>query len=190
AVVGTAVGAFGLAAGRHQAGAVAPFLEVREPVVRLELDPERREDVEGVGLLVVVLGRARQQGAADPLRIGLQQADAIAVAVPRELVRSELGERGLELDETGEALAGRAHRWIGEVVADARERPVAGERAAAVLLASAADSGVAGLGRRQAQLGRRLESRPRPGAAALPVSLVGGAGVAQVERDQLEPLVL
>ena len=86
-------------------GRVVPLLQMREPVVGHELDPERGEHVEERRLLVVAAGvgrRARQAVALAALLglataggvnsrrlitcgIGLEQAEAVAVPVAREL---------------------------------------------------------------------------------------------------------
>ena len=127
---------FGLAARLDApAGVVARFLHVGEPVMRHELDPECRDHVEErrllVGAVAVAAGRtvsivavrhaglvAREQLAADHLRIS-EQRDASAVAVAGELVEREIRIGRLELHVAEKQHAGRAHRGIVDVVADA-----------------------------------------------------------------------
>ena len=122
---------------------------------------------------------------------GCQQPDAIAVPVPRELVRAELGERRLRTPRCGaKQLAGRAHRRIARVVADARERPVAQRarrgNAARRRRRPPRSSGASG-GRRSS--GQTFEAGPglSRGRAR---SRVGAAVVEQVELDELDALVL
>ena len=87
-------------------GALWPSSQVREPVVGHELDPERRQDVEERRLLVVATGvrrrrraaraprgtcravrlGAREEPAADHLRVRPEQAEAVAVPVAGQLV--------------------------------------------------------------------------------------------------------
>src|ERR1700694_5964052 len=99
------------------------LLEVREPVVGHELDPERGEDIEERRLLVVAggVGRgpgqavsleapvglrlsAREEPPADHLWIRLEEAQPIAVPIAGELVLAEVRERDLELHVASERL--------------------------------------------------------------------------------------
>jgi hypothetical protein len=59
-----------------------------------------------------------KQTAADHLRVGREQAEAVAVTVAGHLVGAQLGEGGLELDVAREQGVGRAHFRIQDVVAD------------------------------------------------------------------------
>ena len=182
---------------------------MREPVVRVELNPERREHVEerrlfviavrvfGVaGLAVAVVARRavglrpREQHSADDLWIRRHQRQAAALAILRELIEAAVRERARELHVATEQSPGRSHQRVARVVADAGELAVANELAGAVLFAGAADCLVVRIRRRQPHLGPRLDR----GAVAtiLPgdVLLKRARVVEQVELDELDALVL
>jgi hypothetical protein len=174
-----------------------------------ELDPERGQHVEERRLLVVAAGvdrrarqavalaallgfglRAGEQPAADHLGIGLEQVEAVAVTVARELLLAELGEGHLELHVARERLVRGAHQRVLEVVADAGQGAGADEIAAADLRLIAAHRVVLGMALGQPHLRPHLQRGAADAVAAPHVHLIGAAGVEQVELDQLDPLVL
>src|SRR5256885_14484261 len=81
----------------------------------------------------------REQFPADDLRILLEQAQAVAMAVAGELMLTQIGDRRFELDIAGEPQVGRTHRRVPDVVTDTRERPEPKQIAATQLCPDATD---------------------------------------------------
>ena len=189
----------------HEIRAVVAFLQMGEPVVGHELDPEGGEHIEEGRLLVIAVGVLGVSGlamavgaggavgldtgkefATDDLGIGGQERQAVAMPIAGDGGEPGVGEGGLELDVPRERHAGRPHQGIADVVADSREGPRPDEVAAAELGAVAAHR----FETRQAHLAPGLE---RPAGAPVPrghVLLERAAVVEQVELDQLGALVL
>jgi hypothetical protein len=128
---------------------------MREPVVRHELDPRARHIhrrgflVVAVGFLrksrhaepggaAVVVAAAREQRAADHLRIGDQQRETLAVTVARNLVEAGLRKERLVLRVVREQRPGRSHQRGLHVVADAGQRPAPDQIPLAELLRAGA----------------------------------------------------
>ena len=177
--------------------------------MRHELDPERRQHVEEGGLLVgaIAVVRARnavaliavrrvalipgKQLSADDLRIGLEQPDPPAVAVPGNRVALEFGKCRFEFDIAGEQLPARSHRRVANIVADAGQGAVSDQRSFAELRSIGCDveltkRRVAG---RQPHLLPGLEDRAIGRSSVAGRVLLEGLVVEQVEPDQLHALV-
>ncbi len=137
---------------------------------------------------------AREQLAADHLRIRLEQAEAVAVPVARQRIEPEIGIGRFELHVAAEQLPGRSHRRIADVVADAGQGAEAHQRSFALLVAAGKNLHVVEIRiiRRQPHLRpdfqERAWDRLATDAAAGHVLLVGRV-VEQIEFDQLHALV-
>src|SRR2546422_931350 len=130
-----------------------------------------------------------EQFPADDLRIRLEQAQAVAMAVAGELLLTQIGERRFELDVAGEQLVGGTHRRVPDVVTDTRERSEPNEIAATQLCPGATDVLVARMIVRQAHLVPDLQDAARCVAPATHVVLERSV-VEEIELDQLDPRVL
>ena len=76
---------------------------------------------------------AREQRAADLLRVGLHETEPIAVSVSRELREALLRKHFRELDVAREQRVRRAHQRIERIVADAGQRAMPYQLAGAFL---------------------------------------------------------
>src|SRR2546426_11112109 len=103
-----------------------------------------------------------EQFPADDLRIRLEQAQAVAMAVAGELLLTQIGERRFELDVAGEQLVGGTHRRVPDVVTDTRERSEPNEIAATQLCPGATDVLVARMRSEERRVGKECRSRWSP----------------------------
>jgi hypothetical protein len=94
----------------------------------------------------------------------------------RQLVALEIWEGRLEFDVAGKQLAGRTHRRVGDVVADAGQRAIADQLPLTALGAISRD--------REMAKGRAVACAPAAGDVLLERPVVE-----QVELDQFHPLV-
>ncbi len=132
---------------------------------------------------------ARKEFTADHLGIGLQQPEAIAVAVPDDFVVGQFGEGSLKLDIAREGLAGRTHEWIQQIVANTGQRAKADHVAGTSLRTIAAGGNEEGMLFRQPQLRPNLGEMSRRRALATNIFLVSSAVIEQIEFEQLDALV-
>ena len=128
------------AADLHVLRGVVPFLQMREPVMRHELNPEGRDHVEERRLLVIAVRAitvvagggirlvAGKEAPADDLGIGGQQRNAPALPVHGAIaivaggVDVQIREGGFEFHIAAKHRARGTHQGIGKIIADAAER--------------------------------------------------------------------
>src|SRR5512135_1255064 len=113
-----------------------PFLKVREPIVRHELNPKGCQHVKEWGFPVLTVGLwgpiaipvvaglgvrfiPSEELSTDHLRIRLQQTETIAMPIPRDLLPSQIRERCFKLSVPREQLMRRSHEGIVDIVTDA-----------------------------------------------------------------------
>src|SRR6266508_4731615 len=173
---------------------------MREPIVSHELNPKGGERIDVSSLFIVALGLRRVVGqpaamvallggrlptgkkfSADHLGVRRQQIEPLAVTIFRRLIQCQFRKSRVEVDVAGERLAGRAHQWVEDVIADACESPEANQIAATLLRSISADRCMKGMVFGKSELLPDLRKRSRGIALTANVFLVRSAVVVKIE---------